>query len=443
MENVNLIILLIGALVLLLGLISALLKRIGLPAPMLAMLIGTATGPTLLNIFQPGQWGSVDLVIEEAARITLGITLVGVALRLPEGFIRRSWRPLFLLLGPGMIIMWLTTSALIYWIIGLSPLVSLLVGAALTPTDPVIASSITSGKVATGNLPERMIHLFRAESGLNDGLAYPFLLLPVLLLSLQRGAALHQWAIQVLLWQVGAAILIGFGIGYISGKLLEWAEKEEIIEQGALLAYTIALALVTLSTIKLLGSDGVLAVFVATIGFGISIGKRNRTDAIQTADTVEEFFILPIFALFGIVMPWPDWFALGWPAVFLVLAVIFLRRIPELLLAGMLTKKLHNWKESLFFGWFGPIGVSAMFYAAFALRKTGIQNVWIIASLIIAASTIIHGLTATPFTRWFGKVEGKKERPAPNQELHPKEYEEKKREQTQKRDEEAKQKQSE
>ena len=404
MEDFNLILLMIGALILVLGLISGLLKRLGIPAPFLAMLIGAATGPTWLNIFQPDKWLSPELLIEEAARITLGITLVRIALRLPEGFVRENWRPLALLLGLGMAVMWLTTSFLIYWIVRLPPLISLLAGAAVTPTDPVIASSITSGKVAEENLPKRLIHFITAESGLNDGLGYPFVLLPILLLSMPTGKALLQWSIRVVLLQVGGAALIGFSIGYIAGILLKWARRKETITQGPLLAYIIALALVTLSTIKLMGSDGILAVFVATLAFGIPIAEKDRSNAIKTAETVEEFFNLPVFALFGIVMPWPAWFSMGWTAVFLILAVIILRRIPVLLLIGGLTDKLHGLRESIFVGWFGPIGVGALFYSTFAFLKTGNEQVWVIVSLLIAASIVIHGLSATPFTKWFGRT---------------------------------------
>jgi NhaP-type Na+/H+ or K+/H+ antiporter len=71
-------------------------------------------------------------------------------------------------------------------------------------------------------------------------------------------------------------------------------------------------------------------------------------------------------------------------------------------LVGKLTDKLHGLRESLFVGWFGPIGVGALFYSTFALRKTGNEQVWVIASLLIAASIVIHGLSATPLTKWFG-----------------------------------------
>jgi NhaP-type Na+/H+ or K+/H+ antiporter len=95
------------------------------------------------------------------------------------------------------------------------------------------------------------------------------------------------------------------------------------------------------------------------------------------------------------------------------LRILLLRRLPVLLLIYRYIPHLHSRKDALFLGWFGPIGISALFYALLASREASMQGSWEIASLMIAVSTLAHGLSASPFTSWFGRgeQERKLERP--------------------------------
>jgi sodium/hydrogen antiporter len=121
--------------------------------------------------------GDETLILEQAALVTLGIALVGVALRLPVGYASSNWRLLVVLLGILMPLMWMVSGLLVYLILGLPFWVSVLVGAIITPTDPAVASSIVAGGVAERKLPSRLRCAISAESGFNDGLALPFVVL--------------------------------------------------------------------------------------------------------------------------------------------------------------------------------------------------------------------------------------------------------------------------
>ncbi len=121
--------------------------------------------------------------MKQGARLAIAIQVMGVALRLPKAYPFTHWRSLAVLLGPVMLLMWLVSGLLVYLILGLPCWVAMLVGAVITPTDPVIATSIATGKVAEQNLPTRLRNLLSAESGANDGLGYPFVLLPILILT--------------------------------------------------------------------------------------------------------------------------------------------------------------------------------------------------------------------------------------------------------------------
>jgi sodium/hydrogen antiporter len=85
--------------------------------------------------------------------------------------------------------------------------------------------------------------------------------------------------------------------------------------------------------------------------------------------------------------------------------VLLLRRLPAVLALRPLLGPLQGTtKDVLFLGWFGPIGAAALYYAAFSLRETGIEEVWVVGSLIICASVLVHGVTATPLTKLYGKL---------------------------------------
>jgi NhaP-type Na+/H+ or K+/H+ antiporter len=401
--EINIALVAVGAVVLVVGLLSNLLRSSFVSTPMVALLAGVLLGPAMLGLLVPSDWGGQEeTILEQATRLTLAISLMGVALRLPERFPFRDWRSMAVLLGLVMPFMWLASGLLVYLILGLPLLVALLVGAVITPTDPVVSSTIVTGDVAEEDLPGRLRHTLSAESGANDGLAYPFVFLPILLLSRPSGEAWMHWVTHTLVWEVGGAVIFGALVGYGAGRLLEWAEHKDAIEESFFLVYTIALSLVVLGAAKLLGSDGILAVFVAGLGFDFVVkGDREQQRRVQEAST--RFFILPIFVLLGLTIPWEGWAELGWGGPVLVVAVLLLRRLPAVLALNPLMRGVRGGANALFLGWFGPIGVAALYYANLSLRETEIEAAWTVGSLAICASILAHGLTAAPLTKLYGR----------------------------------------
>ena len=199
----------VGGLLLLLGMLGGLLKeRTPVSEPLIALIAGVLIGPAALGLLDLADLGNQTLILEEAALVTLGVALVGVALRLPVGYSSSNWRLLFVLLGIVMPLMWIVGGLLAYLIVGVPFWVAVLIGAIVTPTDPVVASSIVAGGVAERNLPARLRHAISSESGFNDGLALPFVVLPVLVLTEPPGEVLGHWLTHtVLLEIVGGAAL--------------------------------------------------------------------------------------------------------------------------------------------------------------------------------------------------------------------------------------------
>ena len=403
MSTLNIALLTIGGLVLVIGLLSDPLKRSLLSLPMIWLLAGVLLGPGVSGLLDVAKWGDEHVILEQAARVTLAISLMGVALRLPKWDPFRRWRSLLVLLGLVMPFMWLSSGLLTFFILGLPFWVALLVGAVVTPTDPVVASTIVTGSMAEENLPERIRHTLSAESGANDGLAYPFVFLPILVLAHPPEEALVHWLTRVILWEVGGAVVAGALLGYAAGRLLEWAEAKEIVEQTSFLAYTLALSLSVLGAAKLIGTDGILAVFVAGIAFDMAVRESERAQEQRVQEAVNRFFILPIFVLLGLTLPWEQWLGLGWAALALVVAVLLFRRLPAVLILHPLLGRVRGTGDALFIGWFGPIGVAALYYANLSLRETGAEAAWVVGSLLITASIVVHGVSAAPLTRLYGR----------------------------------------
>jgi NhaP-type Na+/H+ or K+/H+ antiporter len=341
-------------------------------------------------------------LLEEVARLTLAVGLMRVALRLPRGYPAKAWRSLAVLLTLGMLAMWLCASAMAHALLGLPWWESLLMGAILTPTDPVVAASLTTGEVAETNLPADTRHLLSAESGANDGLAYPFVVLPVLVLTRPAGEVLPHFLTQTLLHEVGGAVALGLFLGWGLGRLLVAAEKRELIERPSFLSSTLAFSLAALGLTALLGSSGVLSVFVAGVTFDRVVQGKERAEEEAVVEAVDRLFTLPVFILLGLSVPWQEWLRLGWPGALLVLGILLLR-LPAWLLLRPLTPRMRGWRDALFLGWFGPIGVATLYYATYAQRHTGRISTWVVGSLLICASGVAHGLSATPLTRRYGR----------------------------------------
>ncbi|MFE4104722.1 cation:proton antiporter domain-containing protein [Almyronema epifaneia] len=410
MDQLNIVLTALGGVVLFLGLVSDYFRRNWWTSdPLTALLLGIALGPVALHWIDPNQWGlAQEHILEQTARLTMAIGLMGVALRLPQNYFWHHWRGLVVLLGIVMPLMWVISGLLVYFILGLPFWQAMMIGAAITPTDPVVATSIVTGAVAEADLPPRLRHIISAESGSNDGLAYPLVLLCVLILvgsadgsALQTSGVLPYWLVHVVLGEIVGAVVLGAITGFVAGQLLKWAERQKTIENTSFIAYSLALSITVLGATRLLGTDGILAVFVAGLVFGNVIGGQQRSQEDNVQEAINRFFTLPIFVLLGTMIPWQQWLALGWKSWLLVVAVLLLRRLPAVLLLYRQIPALQNLPEALFAGWFGPVGVAAIFYAGYCLRRTGIEEVWLVCSLMVFASIVAQGLSATPLTRLY------------------------------------------
>lgn len=388
----------VGTLAVALAAVSAKIRDLPLSGPLLALLLGIAVGPQALDLIAITDSARPGLLLE-VSRILLAVSLIGVALRFPTRRLRPVLTPTAVLVTAGMVGMAALSAGLAWLVLGLPPALALLLGACITPTDPVLASSVVSGKHAEEHLPARTRQLVSTESGANDGLALPLVLLGIaVVLGDSIGKAAVQGGYQI---AVGAAV--GVVAGVAAGRALAGAEDKSDIDRGSALVLTLLLAVAVLGVARLLKADGVLAVFVAGLTYNFCVAD-DETGVQDTVDeAVNRYLVLPIFLLLGVLLPWSAWRDLGAAAVVFPVLVLLLRRPPVLLvLARPLGLRL---RDAVFLGWFGPIGVSALFYLALSADEGVVDSrLWAAGSLVVAASTLAHGVTAAPGRRLYRRA---------------------------------------
>ncbi len=414
MEQLNIGLAVTGAVVVLIGLLSNILKKSLLQEPMVAVLVGITAGPYGLGWLDVAKWGEENTILEQAARMTLAVSIMGIALRLETHGLKVLWQPTALLVTIGMVGMWLVSSALAGWLLGLSFWTALLLGAVLTPTDPIVANSIVTGPFAKEHLPLRIRDTISFESGANDGLAYLLVMLPVLMIVHPPGEAWSHWLVESVLTGLGGACVIGIVVGYLAAVLLDLAVRIKIIEETSLLSYAVALSLFTLGVAELLHTITLFAVFVAGVVFNIRIRGREKDQKGPVQEAVAKLFMLPMFVILGLALPFAEWARLGWPLLALAVLVLLLRRPPVLAMLFVGLRRSLNGHDVAYVSWFGPIGIGTIYYAAFARGHTQDPLIWHVASALVFASILVHGLTAAPLTRLYARQQA----PSPRRTKH-------------------------
>ena len=224
----------------------------------ISLIAGIVFSPPAANLIRPldyalGDQETLATITLYFTRLVLGVQLVIAGVQLPSKYLRKEWKSLALLLGPGMTFMWVATSLLVWaFVPNLQFVYALAIGACVTPTDPVLSNSIVKGKFADKNIPKELQRIIIAESGANDGLGYPFLFLPLYLIKfvLEHGAgsdgnggtAIGMWFYETWVYEIVLGVVYGATVGWIAKELLHWAEERKYVDRESFLVFVIALA---------------------------------------------------------------------------------------------------------------------------------------------------------------------------------------------------------
>ncbi|GAA5989255.1 hypothetical protein JCM10908_001228 [Rhodotorula pacifica] len=381
---------------------------------LICLCVGIAVGPIGLDWVSPWQWTSFDdearyNLTFQLTRLVIGIQVMFAGIDLPAAYLKKEAISLFILLLPIMTIAWFISAGFILLFVpALTFLEALAISACITPTDPILANTIVKGRYAEKHVPLSVRNILSAESGANDGLGYPFLFIAIDLM--QSGAkgrsiseSLQHWVVTTWLYQIGLSVVIGAVIGYLARKTLKFAHNHRLIDHESFLAYGVGLALFTLGVVGVLGSDDVLACFVA----GNSLTWRDfyRIEASEDdtfQDVIDGLLDTATFIYIGAIMPWSEFsneYLTPWKLVLFAICILLFRRLPAMLALYPFIPAVNGFKEGLFTGWFGPIGVSALYYAILARElipedRVALHTVIFPVVIFMAmASTFIHGIT--------------------------------------------------
>ncbi|KAF7360148.1 Na-H-Exchanger domain-containing protein [Mycena venus] len=416
----------LGGFVVLFGMFSLLLReKLYIGEACWAFLFGVVIGPYGANIFNPRGWAGQDdetanTITLELTRVVLAIGVFAIGVELPKAYMRRHWKSLFFLLGPVMIWGWFVSAAFIFALIpGLNFLSSLAVAACLTPTDPILAAAVVGGKYADKHVPAHIRHLLAAESGCNDGAAFPFLYIALyLILDDTVKDAIRDWFLDLWLYQVILGVVIGSLIGFGFRHLMKFSERHSLIDRHSYVAQYVSLALLTIGLTTLLGSDDLLSAFACGAAFAWDGFFNRQTEESVFSSVIDLLFNVAAFVYVGAWMPFSSFQdAAGttlqvWRLVVLAICVMLLRRLPIMVALYRWIPDIKTLREAIFSGHFGPIGVGAVFISTLAtevlLKNPRTQEdaqiallaktIQPICAFMVLCSITIHGLSIPSFS---------------------------------------------
>jgi sodium/hydrogen antiporter len=328
----------------------------------------------------------------------------GLALDRPLGL--RRWSTTWRMLGLAMPLCIVGLTLLGLGVLGLGLGAALLVGAALAPTDPVLASEVQVGEPADdedGSDREDEIRFgLTSEAGLNDGLAFPFVYLAIAisLVGTSPSEWFVPWFAMDLLWRIAAGVLFGWLAGKALGRLF-FAARHETIRLSAHSEGFVALAatFLTYGATEMVEGYGFIAVFVCAV----TIRAAERTHGFHRVmhsyvEQLERLMTVVILVLLGGAIARGLLAGIGWPEILVALVFLLLVRP----LAGWLAlmRGKTGPRERFAISFFGIRGIGSLYYLAYALSKGNFSSqsaqLWAFVGLVVAASIVVHGATTAP-----------------------------------------------
>ncbi|KAI1742853.1 Cation/H+ exchanger [Xylaria scruposa] len=443
-SELNIVVAILGSFAVAYGLFAVWFKSVWyLGEALPAFIIGVILGPVAAKFLDPERWGSAapgqePTITLGVMRVMIGIQLVIAGYQLPARYPRWHWKELAVCLIPIMTLMWLATSMCILATIpNVSLLATLVIGACVTSTDPILSQAVAKGPFADKYVPRSLREIISAEAGANDGFASPFLMLSVNLMRLSvgrpetivdaiverdttRGVGSHpgdigiaigNWAIETLVYIVLLASVYGVVTGYCARKAIRFSLSHKWIDTESYLLFPTALGLFIVGTCGAIGTSDLLACFVA--GCALNWDGQFLAEAERRHDEVNSCIDVLLnfggFMYVGAAIPWeqfhqPDTTGITLPRLLgLGILVLIFRRIPALLMTyKAMPSIVKNWKEAVFMGYFGPIGVGAVYYLEHTRllfhpdnprEKVLLDALYPVVYFLVLVSIVVHGLS--------------------------------------------------
>ena len=338
-------------------------------------------------------------LFEKVAELAVIVALFGTGLKLDRDLKWHEWRGVARLLAVAMP---LTIGAVVLYgtsALGLSLAAAIALGAALSPTDPVLAGDIGVGPPGDEEEHEPNFSI-TGEAGLNDGLAFPFVFLAAFI---AESRDLGEWLLTDVVYAIVAGVAIGGAIGYLLAALIAPLRDRNLLARELDGWIAIAAVLLIYGLTEMAGAYGFLAAFAGGVAFRrYETGHEQHASVHAGAEMVEKFGELAAVLLLassvtitGLQAPGIE----GW--VLVVLLLVLIR--PVSVLVSLLGTRLPQ-KERFFIAWFGVRGIGSLYYVA-VIAGLGILDepetqavVWTVTACILV-SIVVHGISSAPLSR--------------------------------------------
>ena len=377
------------------------LERVSVSGPLVFTAAGLALGPAgLSRLDVPASAATVKTVTE----LTLALLLFADASTVGLRQLRRNAGLPTRLLTLGLPLTIVLGAVVAHLVLpGVSWSVAALIAAILAPTDAALSLAV----VTNPRVPLLVRTTLNVESGLNDGIASPIVAVLIAVVAAEESPT-HRWLTSAVK-EIGVALAVAIVLGAVGGWLAEHARRSGWTTPLSDQLVVLAMALVTFEVAVSLGGNGFVAAFVAGLLFGAASG-HELSPATEYTETTGLFLSYAVWALFGAVLVGPllkD----GWHTsafVYAILSLTVVRMIPVAL--SLLGTGLDR-SSLAFIGWFGPRGLASIVFLIVAAHDlhlgaadiSSVESETIVWTIFL--SVVVHGLTAAPFSTWYGTHE--------------------------------------
>jgi NhaP-type Na+/H+ or K+/H+ antiporter len=371
-------------------------RPLSFPIVYVALGMGVFALPLRLPVADPLAEGEV---VERLTELAVIVSLMGAGLKLDRPFGWSTWRTTRRLLVVAMPLSIAGVALLGWWAVGLAPAAALLLGAALAPTDPVLAGDVQVGP-PRGEAEDEVRFGLTSEAGLNDGLAFPFTNAAVAMAAASGGLGSWFWG-----WfadDVVVKLTIGLAVGYVGGRaigtvLFRLATTRRIAESTEGFV-ALGATLLVYGVTEVCHGYGFLAVFVAACVMRNHEREHEYHEVLHaSAESIERLFSAGLLVLLGGAVVDGALAPLTPVGVAVALAVVFVVRPIAGLVAMGRTAVPRGERWALAF--FGIRGIGSVYYLAYALNEgefAGAEQLWAVTALVILVSVVVHGVAAAP-----------------------------------------------
>ncbi len=341
-------------------------------------------------------------VYEKAAELAVVVALFGTGLKLERELRGSAWRHVGRLLLIAMPLTIIAVAGFGTQVMGLSLGAAIVLAATLAPTDPVLAGDVGVGPPGDEEEREPSFSI-TGEAGLNDGLAYPFVLLGLIVAGEEQTGWFGDWLLQDVAYKVVVGIALGAALGYGIAAGAVRLRDRHLLSHDLDGWLAIAAVLVIYGATELVSAYGFLAAFAGGVAFrryehGHEYNRRVHTGA----ETVEKFGELALILLLGSSVTVVGLQAPGWSGWLLAPVLLLLIRPASVMVA--LTRTNLPQRERAFVAWFGVRGIGSLYYVAVALgagvlSEAEAEAVFWTTTVCVVASILVHGTTASHLSR--------------------------------------------